>query len=292
MISLQFKLQPVDSRLFAKLLVSGRLLGDVFNGWFKRWLIDTNPTLFTALRPPHSERSLYVSHIHEIALEPGVDGLAVQITLLGDAALQVNELLGSLLNLEVIELGPPQCLLTPFQFTVAEPGRTPISLFDIDTGFYEELPQTWLAIANQTQLPQLTDANQLTLTVLTPPRLGQLNADELPSLSQLVKSLTKKLSLAEPTTAQVLGLETKEWYDQERALKSCSLVKQIVQPMHWAYQSENQRMHTRHSWTGSLQFHGTIGAKVVQLLWLGQWLGLGQNASGGQGLYTLQLETN
>jgi hypothetical protein len=291
-ISIHFNLQPINTATFTKLLVSGRLLGDVFNGWLKRWLIDTNPTLFAALRPPHSERALYVSHIHQIALEPGVDGLAVQITLLGDAASQTNELLGSLLNLEVIELGPPQCLLTPFQFTVAEPGRTPISLFDIDTGFYEELPQTWLAIANQTQLPKLANTNQIKLTVLTPPRLGQLDSDELPSLSQLVKNLAKKLSLAEPTTAHLLGLETKDWYDQERELKLCSLIKQTVQPVHWAYQSENQRMHTRHSWTGTLQYHGTIGAKVVQLLWLGQWLGLGQNASGGQGLYTLQLETN
>jgi hypothetical protein len=288
MINLHFKLQPIKTKPFSKLLLSGRLLGDVFNGWFKRRLIDLDPDLYVAVRPPQSERALYICSARQCMLEPNVKGLEVRLTLLGIAAPRANETLAHLLNLEVIELGPPQCLLKPYQFTVSEPGRSQIHFFDAESGLYEELPEPWLKQKVQTQCPEFADSHAVTLSMFTPPRIGQLGSNELPSLVQIVKNLSKKLLLVEPSTALALGLESKDWYDQERELNSSTLVNQSITPTQWMYQSENQRMHSRQGWIGQLHYEGAISPTAMQLLWLGQWMGIGQNGSGGQGLYTLQ----
>jgi hypothetical protein len=129
--------------------------------------------------------------------------------------------------------------------------------------------------------------DQVSFSLVTPLRLGQDSHGRFPRLLQLVRSLARKLRESEPQTASILCLDTGDWYQQERALMDSNpLVEEVLQEQ-WLYHSENQKIHRRNGWLGKVSYAGMFGPLVMQLLWLGQWMGIGQNSAGGQGLYRL-----
>jgi CRISPR-associated endoribonuclease Cas6 len=294
MLCLYFSLQPTDASRFSQLLDSRRFLGDVFHGWFKRTLRDCAPGVYSTLRPTEIGPALYSLWCQpEVASDASV--LNVRIALLGSATLCANELLAFLLAADSIDLGPPRCVFVPHGFEMALPGQESISLLDAETGLYEALPEEWLRDATATQLPDVacTSVQKISLQLLTAPRVGQLPAYEVPTLHQVAKVLLRKLIECEARTAAQLETDTAQWYEQLKALKACVLVSAEIEESLWVYQSENQPPHKREGWTGLVHFEGpedfSVGPQVLQLLWLGQWLGLGQNTSGGQGAYQLNI---
>jgi CRISPR-associated endoribonuclease Cas6 len=290
MLCLHFSLQPSDPSRFARLVESRRFLGDVFHGWLKRTLRDCAPGVYSALRPSESGPALYTLFC---AHETSGDGdlLNVRVVLLGSATACANDLLTFLMAADTIDLGPPHCVLVPQTFEVSKPGNKPISLLDTETGLYEAMPDDWLEAASVTQLPSVANQSieSLGLKVLSAMRIGQLPASAVPSMLQIAKVLLRKISDCEPQTTVYLQVETAEWFEQVKALKSCELKAAEIIESAWTYQSENQATHTRSGWVGLVQYEGSIGPQVLQLLWLGQWLGLGQNTSGGQGAYQLTI---
>ena len=289
MINLTFELYPLQIERAQKLLSNRRLLGDMFNGWFKGWLIDEHLHLQQALRPVTQDQALYALRILP---DPKRDlSLTACITLIGSAALYANQLLSALANNPVVSLGPPQTEFELTGFAASQPGTSSQILMDEQTSLIEPIPDKVLDLCLSTAYPELTSAQSITLDFYTPHRLGQCVAGAAPTLKAITKNIAVKLRALEPQTADHIGLETQAWYTAERALNNVQVVTDTRELVTWQYRSENQYQHRRMGWLGTVQFAvvgAAIPAAVVQVLWLGQWLSSGQNCIGGQGCYDLR----
>jgi CRISPR-associated endoribonuclease Cas6 len=151
------------------------------------------------------------------------------------------------------------------------------------------MPSDWLDNASATELPPVgvETVQSVALQVLSAVRIGQLPASEVPSMLQIIKTLLRKINDCEPKTAALLLPDSTQWKEQLKALRTCVLKSADITESSWVYQSDNQAAHTRSGWVGLVTYEGIIGPHLLQLLWLGQWSGLGQNTSGGQGAFEL-----
>jgi CRISPR-associated endoribonuclease Cas6 len=291
MLCLHFSLQPSDPSVFSQLLESRRFLADAFHSWLKRALIEHAPGVHSALRPSESGPALYSLFCeHELSDEASL--VNIRVVLLGSATACANELVIFLTTVDSIELGGASCSFVPQSLEASTPGHEHIDLSNVKTGRYDAMPDDWLRSASVTELPTVApEGIELAgLQVLSAMRIGQLPASEVPSMAQIIKVLLRKINDCEPQTAMLLQSESGPWKEQIKALRTCALKSADIKESAWIYQSDNQAAHTRSGWVGLVQYEGNIGPQVLQLLWLGQWLGIGQNTSGGQGAFQLVAE--
>jgi hypothetical protein len=291
MLCLHFSLQPSDPSVFSRFLESRRFLADAFHSRLKRALCEHAPGVYSALRPSESGPALY-SLFCEHELADGVSLVNVRLVLLGSATACANDLVIFLTTVDTIGLGAAGCSFVPKSLEASTPGLEHINLSNVKTGRYDVMPDDWLRSASVTELPSVVSegVESVGLQVLSAMRIGQLPASEVPSMAQIVKVLLRKINDCEPQTAMLLQSESAPWKEQIKALRTCALKSADIKESAWIYQSENQAAHTRSGWAGLVQYKGNIGPQVLQLLWLGQWLGIGQNTSGGQGAYQLVTE--
>jgi CRISPR-associated endoribonuclease Cas6 len=291
MLCLHFSLQPSDSSAFSQFLESRRFLADAFHSWLKQALREHAPGVYSALRPSESGPALYSLFCeHEFA--DGVSLVNVRFALLGTATTCANELVVFFTTVDTVDFGNATCSFVPKSLEASTPGHEHINLSNVKTGRYDVMPDDWLRSASVTELPTVEPegVESVGLQVLSALRIGQLPASEVPSMAQIVKVLLRKVNDCEPQTAMLLQSESAPWKEQIKALRTCALTSADIKESAWIYQSDNQAAHTRSGWVGLVQYEGNIGPQVLQLLWLGQWLGIGQNTSGGQGAYQLVTE--
>jgi hypothetical protein len=291
MLCLHFSLQPSDPSVFSHFLESRRFLADAFHSWLKQGLCEHAPGVYLALRPSESGPALYSLFCeHEFA--DGVSLVNVRFALLGTATACANELVVFFTTVDTVDLGGVICSFVPKSLEASTPGHEHITLSNVKTGRYDVMPDDWLRSATVTELPSVAPegVESVGLQVLSALSIGQLPASEVPSMAQIVKVLLRKVNDCEPQTAMLLQSESAPWKEQIKALRTCALKSAAIKESAWIYQSDNQAAHTRSGWVGLVQYEGNIGPQVLQLLWLGQWLGIGQNTSGGQGAYQLVAE--
>jgi CRISPR-associated endoribonuclease Cas6 len=288
MLCLHFSLKPSDSAVFSQFLESQRFLADAFHSWLKLALREHAPGVYSALRPSESGPALY-SLFCEHELSDGASLVNVRLALLGSATACANQLVIFLTTVDRIDLGAATCVFVPTSLEASTPGHEHINLSDVKTGLYDVMPDDWLRSASVTELPSVAPegVESAGLDVLSAMRIGQLPASEVPSMAQIIKVLLRKINDCEPQTAMLLQSESGPWKEQMKALRTCALKSADIRESAWIYQSDNQAAHTRSGWVGLVQYEGNIGPQVLQLLWLGQWLGIGQNTSGGQGAFQL-----
>jgi CRISPR-associated endoribonuclease Cas6 len=288
MLCLHFSLKPSDPSVFSQFLESQRFLADAFHSWLKHALREHAPGVYSALRPSESGPALY-SLFCEHELSDGASLVNVRLALLGSATACANQLVIFLTTVDSIDLGAARCVFVATSLEASTPGHEHINLSDVKTGLYDVMPDDWLRSASVTELPSVAPegVESAGLEVLSAMRIGQLPASEVPSMAQIIKVLLRKINDCEPQTAMLLQSESGPWKDQMKALRTCALKSADIRESAWIYQSDNQAAHTRSGWVGLVQYEGNIGPQVLQLLWLGQWLGIGQNTSGGQGAFQL-----
>jgi CRISPR-associated endoribonuclease Cas6 len=291
MLCLHFSLQPSDPSVFSQLLESRRFLADAFHSWLKQSLREHAPGVYSALRPSESGPALY-SLFCEHEPSDGASLVNIRFALLGSATACANELVIFLTTVDSIELGAASCSFVSKSLEASTPGHEHINLSNVKTGRYDVMPDDWLRSANVTELPSVEaeGIESAGLQVFSAMRIGQLPASEVPSMAQIIKVLLRKINDCEPQTAMLLQSESGPWKEQIKALRTCTLKSADIKESAWIYQSDNQAAHTRSGWIGLVQYEGNIGPQVLQLLWLGQWLGIGQNTSGGQGAFQLVAE--
>jgi hypothetical protein len=291
MLCLHFSLQPSDLSVFSQFAESRRFLADAFHSWLKQALREHAPGVYSALRPSESGPALYSLFCeHEFAA--GASLVNIRFALLGSATACANDLVIFLTTIDSIDLGAANCSFVPQSLEASTPGHEHINLSNVKTGRYDVMPSDWLVSASVTELPSVPPegVESVGLQVLSAMRVGQLPASEVPSMAQIVKVLLRKINDCEPQTAMLLQSESGPWKDQIKALRTCALKSADIKESLWMYQSDNQAAHTRSGWVGLVKYEGNIGPQLLQLLWLGQWLGIGQNTSGGQGAYQLATE--
>jgi CRISPR-associated endoribonuclease Cas6 len=291
MLCLHFSLQPSDPSVFSQFAESRRFLADAFHSWLKQSLREHAPGVYSALRPSESGPALY-SLFCEHDTADGASLVNVRLALLGSATACANDLVIFLTTIDTIALGAANCAVVPQSLEASTPGHEHINLSNIKTGRFDVMPDDWLHSASVTELPSVAPegVESVSFQVLSAMRIGQLPASEVPSMAQIVKVLLRKINDCEPQTAMLLQSESAPWKEQIKALRTCTLTSADIKESVWMYQSENQAAHTRSGWVGLVKYEGNIGPQLLQLLWLGQWLGIGQNTSGGQGACQLVTE--
>jgi hypothetical protein len=291
MLCLHFSLQPSDPSVFSQLIESRRFLADAFHSWLKQALREHAPGVYSSLRPSENGPALY-SLFCEHELADGASLVNVRFALLGSATACANDLVIFLTTIDTIDLGGATCSFVPQSLEASTPGHEHINLSNIKTGRFDVMPDDWLRSASVTELPSVAPegVESIGLQVLSAMRIGQLPASEVPSMAQIVKVLLRKINDCEPQTAMLLQSESAPWKEQIKALRTCLLKSADIRESAWIYQSDNQAAHTRSGWIGVVQYEGNLGPQILQLLWLGQWLGIGQNTSGGQGAYQFVTE--
>lgn len=139
--------------------------------------------------------------------------------------------------------------------------------------------------------PRLEPAKSLELRLLTPLRLttsakrlsGQ--GDALPSLTSIVKSIHRRLSLLEPAWMDSI-MAADGWRDAEpQAQAALSLHHDEDLPVvRWPHHRLAINLYGR---VGTMQWRGHFSPALIRLLELGQWVGAGQGTTLGMGFFQL-----
>jgi hypothetical protein len=136
MLCLHFNLAPTKLHPSGLPSGQGRLLGDVFNGWLKRYLINDWPALYAGLKAEGASATRYAVHLSPHLRSDLQGPLSLQIVLIGEACLLANELMEALLSASSIELGPPRNLYELGGLAWSVPGTRRQQILDEDTADY------------------------------------------------------------------------------------------------------------------------------------------------------------
>lgn len=138
------------------------------------------------------------------------------------------------------------------------------------------------------------DADSVKLQLLTPvsissPAKRTQGLDATPvSLARWVKALRLRLSELEPRFAEQFEFQGTAWLTQEHALRDVAVTQAEIRLQNWTYGSRTKtNLINLHGQVGTMRFKGRIAPRVLALLELGQWLGVGQRTTLGHGWYRL-----
>lgn len=107
-------------------------------------------------------------------------------------------------------------------------------------------------------------------------------------LERWVSSLRERLIILEPDIARSFRFDTDEWVTQQDELKRCSVGLSQLRDFDWRWMSGTKSKPIMlHGLMGAVSYHAKLPPVVMALLTLGQWLGVGQRNTLGQGWYTL-----
>lgn len=266
--------------------------GGMLHGLFETALLRYSPALYSqlsdktsgvraryALFPPLDQRRRY---------EPG-DEFRFGVVLFGSAARAWRAVLAALIAENVLKLGAQRQLVTVVRVDSLHPARLPLRIYDLEDAALEGHP-------DQVEIPARTGApaKSLRLRFLTPvtvstPAKRALGLEAVPlTLHQCVKVLRNRLSALEPDIAADFNFRSNAWISVEHQLRDVAIAQADVQPQEWIYGSSTKKRPIRlRGQIGEIEYAGHIPAPVLDLLELGQWLGIGQRTTLGQGWYCL-----
>lgn len=264
--------------------------GGIFHGMFERAITDCSRTLFLQLsEKANSRRSRY-------ALFPPLDRkrhyrtgeeIKFGVVLFGTACEVWDDVLAALLSRGALTLGADRALLDVIRIEALHPCRIPQMLFDRQNGYLEDEPENFA-------IPPANGASveSAVLQFLTPVTISSAaqrarSLDAIPlSLKRCVRALRQRVSELEPSLAAHYGFDGDDWGALEHHLRDVAISRTNNRLVEWRYGSSTKpRPVTLRGQLGRVEYRGDIPAPVISLLQLGEWTGMGQRTTLGQGWF-------
>lgn len=264
--------------------------GGIVHGMFEHAITDCSRSLFLQLsEKANSRRSRY-------ALFPPLDRkrhyrtgeeIKFGVVLFGAACEVWDDVLAALLSRGALTLGAGRSVLWVMRIEALHPHRIPQLIFDRQTGYLEDEPgNIAIAPANGAR------ADSAVLQFLTPVTVSSAaqrarSLDAIPlSLKRCVRALRRRVSELEPSLAGQYGFDSDDWAALEHHLRDVAISRTTNRLVEWRYGSSTKpRPVTLRGQLGKVEYRGDIPAPVVSLLQLGEWTGMGQRTTLGQGWY-------
>lgn len=266
--------------------------GGMLHGLFETALLKYSPALYSQLSDKASgvraRYALFPPLDQRQQCEPG-DELRFGVVLFGSAARAWRAVLAALIAGDVLRLGAQRQPVTVIRVDSIHPARLPLRIYDPEDTTLEGHP-------DPIEIPARTDApaESVRLRFLTPvtistPAKRALGLEAVPlTLHQCTKVLRNRLSALEPDIAADFDFRSNAWISMEHRLRDVAIARAAVQLQEWIYGSSTKKNQIRfRGQIGEIEYAGRIPAAVIGLLELGQWLGIGQRTTLGQGWYRL-----
>jgi CRISPR-associated endoribonuclease Cas6 len=276
-------------------LFKNRFLGDMLRGWFKSLAYDTDN--FAHWSEGEFEFGGYSTSVdvngHPFSFFSAqnqiVSSITLHFNLFGSAVVDANRLLEFFANNPLMNLNDSFYNFRLTKISVQSPWVLKSVQWTDEDLALEPLDLHLLQSLEITN-PQLLKTSQgMSLKFFTPLTLGS-SANQLPPKpAQIFKNLAGKLKACEPENPLRPFLESSLWFEFIRSLGSKEEIQTDSLAVSWQYASRNQIPHKRLGWDCTLTIAHPLDANIVALLWLGQYLGVGQGTLAGQGRYKLFL---
>lgn len=234
-----------------------------------------------AIFPPLDQETLY----------PAGTQIKWALVLYGDGCLHWRDILAALLAPGALRLGRQRKPVHIRKIEALHPHRLPAPIYDMEDDYFEEDALPIPLIENKRYPARQVGIRTITPVNITSAARNALGlAAEPVSLARWVKALRARLSELEPQLARQFDFKGHAWQSQEHALRDVGIVHADIARFQWPYRSRTKKhpvMMEGH--IGTTHFAGDIAPGVHALLEFGQWLGIGQKTSIGQGWYGLVL---
>lgn len=276
-------------------LFKNRFLGDMLRGWFKSLAYETDNFDhwsegefafggYSTCVDLNSHPFSFFSAQNQI-----VSSITLHFNLFGSSVVDANRLLEFFANNPLMNLNDSFYNFRLTQISVQSPRVFAYVHWTNEDLAVEPLDLHLLQSLEITNPQLLKPLQGMSLKFITPLTLGS-SANQLPPKpEQIFKNLAGKIKAYEPENPLRPFLESSPWFDLVRSLDSKEEIQTDSLAVSWQYASRNQTPHKRLGWDCTLTIARPLDANVVALLWLGQYLGVGQGTLSGQGRYKLFL---
>lgn len=135
------------------------------------------------------------------------------------------------------------------------------------------------------------DADGIALNFFTPLKLGRLHKTAQgqwtpPKLLRIVRSLTRRISKAEPDLIAALETGSLPWIEAEEQIRHQPIDSHRLTAVQWRYGSSTKRSpFSCNGLAGQIAYAAPVPAAIAALLHWGAWFGVGESTALGQGMY-------
>lgn len=299
MLLIRFSAHMLQPALFAQ--HEAAFKGGMLHGWMESvWAQDDPGTWHTlrgqaqastsrrasyALMPPSDSLSRY----------PGGHEFQFGLLLYGDQVRSWQRIVDPLLNPKRQTMGHARAQFAVHAVHLVHPEQGHVALSDV----YAALPPTF--IAGPVRVQPRPAQNSVTLDLTSPTLINsearrQSGQTNLPfTLRSVVNSLKHKLCELEPEIAEQFGFESPDWQNAQAHITDTKgapsrriEILSRLRGAQWWYGSRNTSKPVLiPALIGSTDYRGHIPGPVLSLLDIGQWFGIGQKPTLGQGWYRL-----